>query len=326
VGWNQLVTPSLDPVVYQGGKALNDWYGWCLATVQAAFNAPWAGSTAWDAWSNRVSIKHADRNLPSGVYVPIWFSGYGGAGHVAIYKDGQIWTSPFTHVPNFYTGYTSIDALAKGYGITYVGWSEDIGGVQVAQYVPDAPANLTGGNGVAEKVTVDTSRILANGVLARNGVAGRGDALDGSNGGDSYIGQDLSNALVQQLFLSDEARQWRDSSDPNSVTGINNRLSAGDAAQGQISQLQGTIDNLQKTITDIQTTASTDSTATKQDLKDALDKVANLTKQLQTANDDLAKLQQNTAPTDSGNQPASTDQANAFAGLVNFLKKLLNIK
>jgi hypothetical protein len=320
VAYQQLRNPNLDPVVYQNGKVLGDWYGWCLATVQSAFNTGWAGPNAWDAWNNRLAYKHADRNIPSGVFVPIWFSGYSGLGHVAIYKDGQIWTSPFTHIPNFYTGYKSIDALARGYGITYVGWSEDIGGVRVVQ---PQPVNIPqGGNNVGEKITVDTSRILAHGVLARNGVAGRAQALDGGNVGDAWVGQELTNKFVQDLFLSDEARQWRDSSDPNSINGINNRLAAGDSAIAQVGGLQGQITNFQKTIDELNKTIELGDRATKQQLQDALNKVSDLTAKLQQANDKLGQLQQNVPPTD----PSVQGQLDALNSIKAFLKKLFGDK
>jgi hypothetical protein len=52
----------------------------------------------------------------------------------------SIWTSPFRHVPYFYTGYNSVDELANGYGVTFVGWSEDIGGMRVIEFLADQPA------------------------------------------------------------------------------------------------------------------------------------------------------------------------------------------
>ncbi len=142
--WQQGVVPNLDPYVYNGGILLTDWYGWCLATVRAAFSSPYSGPSAWSGWSDYCQFKHADRNWPVGVYFPIWFSGYGGLGHVAIAfinSNGSmnIWTSPFNHVPYFYTGYNSVDTLASGYGVTYVGWSEDIAGQRIIEYIT-APA------------------------------------------------------------------------------------------------------------------------------------------------------------------------------------------
>lgn len=141
--WKQLVTPNLDPYVYDPGL-LSDWFGECLATVRAAFNAPYSGWCAWVGWTYYVQVQHEDRNFPIGVYFPIWFSGYGGEGHVAfayVNSSGAmgIWTSPYTHVPYFFTGYHSVDELAAGYGVTYVGWSEDIAGMNVIQQVADAP-------------------------------------------------------------------------------------------------------------------------------------------------------------------------------------------
>lgn len=139
--WKQLKTPNLDPVVYNGGVALNDWYGWCLATVETAFGTARSYPTAWAAWQ-ATTKKHEDRNWPIGVYFPLWFSGWGGAGHVAfafINNSGQmnIWTSPYTHIPYFYTGYHDVDVLAKGYLVTYVGWSEDLAGSSLIEFVPD---------------------------------------------------------------------------------------------------------------------------------------------------------------------------------------------
>jgi hypothetical protein len=140
MAWKQLQEPDLDPYIRQpngsgGSYILNDWLGWCLAYVSTAFNSGWAGATAWQGWE-RTALKHQDRSLPSGVYIPLWFSGYYGFGHVVIYKDGVIWSSPISHKPTADVWY-SIEDIERNYGVTYVGWSEDIGGTLVAQYAPD---------------------------------------------------------------------------------------------------------------------------------------------------------------------------------------------
>lgn len=145
MAWNQIVTPNLDPYTYVNGKLLTDWYGWCLATVRCAYNAPFSGLNAGSGWTDYTQVKHEDRNFPVGVYFPIWFSGYGGLGHVAFaYVNDQgsmnIWTSPFTHTPYFYTGYHDVDTLARDYKLdAFVGWSEDMGGMRVIEFVPDQP-------------------------------------------------------------------------------------------------------------------------------------------------------------------------------------------
>lgn len=128
----QVKTPNLDPVIYQNGVGLNDWSGWCLAYVQTAFGTGWAGSTAWDCWINRLTKKHADRNLPAGVYIPIFFSGYYGMGHTAIYKDGKVWSSPLTHKP-YADVFNSIGEVERSFGVVYVGWSEDLGGTLLVE-------------------------------------------------------------------------------------------------------------------------------------------------------------------------------------------------
>lgn len=132
----QLVTPNLDPVLHSEGHVLTNWVGWCLLYTQTAFHSGWAGSNAWEAWNDHVKIKHQDRNIPSGMYVPIWFSGYHGMGHSCIYKDGHIWSTPL-HAGFTAAQWNSIEEVEQHYGVSYVGWSEDIGGTQVVEYTPD---------------------------------------------------------------------------------------------------------------------------------------------------------------------------------------------
>lgn len=134
----QLITPNLDPVLHQDGQILTNWVGWCLLYTQTAFGAGWAGSDAWEAWTDHVHIKHEDRNIPNGMYVPIWFSGYHNLGHSAIYKDGQVWCTPLSRSFTA-TVWNSIAEVEQHYGVTYAGWSEDIGSTQVVEFIPDAP-------------------------------------------------------------------------------------------------------------------------------------------------------------------------------------------
>lgn len=119
----QLVTPNLD---------VRTTLGFCLNYVQTAYLAPNAGVSAWWAWNNSTELRHEDSDLPSGVYVPVWFSGYQGLGHVAIYKDGTVYSSPYTNKTTHDT-LGSIAEAERVYGVKYVGWSEDIAGLKVIE-------------------------------------------------------------------------------------------------------------------------------------------------------------------------------------------------
>ena len=142
--WKQTKVPHLDPVVYLNGKILYDWMGWCLAVAQTMFGSQRTSPSAWSEWVNVVKHKHQDRNIPGGVYVPIWFDGYWNGqrvGHVAIYKDGKVWSSPYRSKP-YADVLGSIAEVERIYGMRYVGWSEDIGNTRVIQWVP-AVVNAT---------------------------------------------------------------------------------------------------------------------------------------------------------------------------------------
>lgn len=143
--WKNTKIPNLDPVIYQGGAILWNWLGYCLAYVQTAFGAGWAGVTAWESWSSAKG-KHADRNFPIGVYVPIWFSHtgtYGGVrknwGHVAILRidpngSVKIWSSPLSNKA-YADVFTGISQLERAFNASFVGWTEFVGPTRVLEYV-----------------------------------------------------------------------------------------------------------------------------------------------------------------------------------------------
>jgi hypothetical protein len=130
--WQQLVQPSI----------VSDNAGMCLRFVQSVYGAPVKYASAWDAW-NATTLKHLDRDLPP-VSVPLWFSHYGtyggvyaNWGHVVAYfpERGQFLSSP----PNGYgnTWLNSIEAVERMFNSRYVGWSEDLNGLQLVKYTTD---------------------------------------------------------------------------------------------------------------------------------------------------------------------------------------------
>lgn len=93
------------------------------------------------------------------------------------------------------------------------------------------------GANMADKIDINASRILQHGILARNGVAGRGYALDGTTG-DPWVGGELTLKFLNDIFNSPEAKQWRDSNDSNSVKGINASLAKIPALEKEVADLK----------------------------------------------------------------------------------------
>ncbi|GAA1053895.1 hypothetical protein [Dietzia natronolimnaea] len=117
--------------------------GMCLEYVQNAFGAGWSGSYALDGWNRNSQFNHPNRNIPSGVFVPIWFDGYWTGiryGHVAIYKDGVVYSSPWTQANAAISKHDVLGSIAdveRIYRMTYIGWSEGIGGTRVVEKVKE---------------------------------------------------------------------------------------------------------------------------------------------------------------------------------------------
>lgn len=133
--------------------------GACLRYAQSFFGAPVKHRSAWHAW-NATQHKHGVTEPLPGVPVLLWFSHYGeyndGAGrygddparpywgnwgHVAINVPGVgVYTSPgFKHGSEVWD---SIAQVESRFGARYVGWSEDINGLRVAQLDGAVPVNV----------------------------------------------------------------------------------------------------------------------------------------------------------------------------------------
>lgn len=150
MAFRQILSPNLDndpkhPLyVYQGGGILTDWYGWCLAVVHASFGAKGSSYSAKTAWQAN-GTKHRDYNLPEGVWIPVWWEG-GKYGHVAeAYRKGDqitVYSSPYTHKPNFQVFKGSVkatlDSIGKTYGVGgFSGWSETLLDSRIISWVED---------------------------------------------------------------------------------------------------------------------------------------------------------------------------------------------
>ena len=110
--------------------------GWCLQYVREAFGiTPGVQPTATAGW-NASPTKHRDRNFPTGVWHPVWFSLKNvPAGHVALRApNGNVYsTSDDNNTPHCHPDLDDLINYYNRYGqpITYLGWTEDIENVTV---------------------------------------------------------------------------------------------------------------------------------------------------------------------------------------------------
>jgi hypothetical protein len=131
--WTQKSSVNLDA---------EDYAGWCLRFQQRAF----PGSpvtyfpTARAAWDG-TPFRHEEQPDGSAI-VPISFSWVGSIngvrqdwGHAAVFVPGRgVLSSPGSGYGQQWFG--SIDECARFFGATYLGWTEDVGGYRVVDYVP----------------------------------------------------------------------------------------------------------------------------------------------------------------------------------------------
>jgi len=129
------------------GRAIDlnaqDQAGYCLRFQQRVFPGSPAvyyptARAAWDA----SGFKHGE--YPDGsAIVPISYSWCGTInglyqdwGHAAVFVPGRgILSSPGSGYGQQW--FSSIDELARAWGLTYLGWTEDVGGFRVVDYVAD---------------------------------------------------------------------------------------------------------------------------------------------------------------------------------------------
>ena len=153
-GWTNTTRINLDPIIFQYNditgrvEALTDWMGWCLAVAQNIYSAGYSGTTALNCWNANIGGgNHADRNIPIGVKVPLFFSGFWGAGHVLVVEmnergGGIAWTSPNTNKPSVDAlSFNSLDELIArmknewARDLNYLGWSEYLGPTRVVEQI-----------------------------------------------------------------------------------------------------------------------------------------------------------------------------------------------
>jgi hypothetical protein len=143
----------------QPNTSVQDGTGWCLRFTQSVWGAPARYNSAWDAW-NATQHKHTDRVMPSDS-VPVWFSHYGSYGTPATYGNWGHVVSWIVTEKKFLSspakGYgqqwlNSIEEVERVYNSKYVGWSEDINGLRVAN--TNTPTPKTTHNGETDMIII----------------------------------------------------------------------------------------------------------------------------------------------------------------------------
>lgn len=136
MSWQSLVNVNLGTVAPPG---------MCLAFAKDAVGAPAGVDTARESWDMAQDKHWGDYNLPN-VPVAVYWSwvgdvGYGtwDYGHVCIWVPGMgLFSSP----KNWYDApgsawYYSIDEVSNWIGGSYLGWTTDLNGMQIARWVED---------------------------------------------------------------------------------------------------------------------------------------------------------------------------------------------
>lgn len=130
-----------DPFAFaqaQHERPSQNWHGWCLVFVHDAFGVPARYPSAAAAWIN-AAHKHPETDphkIPRGVPV-FWAGGSHGYGHVAVSRgDGTCWTTDL--IRDGQVDVAPIELVRERWGLTLVGWTEDLNGVTV--WTPPKPA------------------------------------------------------------------------------------------------------------------------------------------------------------------------------------------
>ena len=102
---------------------------YCLRFTRQAYGIPAVWPTAWLAY--KATKKKHTTALPA-VQVPVWFRTKSGVGHVAIWVPGKgVLSSPASGYGQAW--FKTVHELESRWGITYVGWSEDLNGRTVVR-------------------------------------------------------------------------------------------------------------------------------------------------------------------------------------------------
>lgn len=113
--------------------------GYCLREVRECYGVGPRANDAAEAWAtaDHRHLEHDPNVIPRGVPV-FWLGGTEGHGHVAISTgDGRCWSTDINRTGYF--DHVDIDDITSKWGLSLVGWTEDLNGVRVWTPNPKGP-------------------------------------------------------------------------------------------------------------------------------------------------------------------------------------------
>lgn len=167
-----MVVQTADQGIANARKTTKNDVGMCLWYTQEWLKTPHVYPDATAQW-NAAKYKHAgDRNPPAGAPVS-WTGGSKGHGHSALsLGGGRIRTIDCTKGGT--TSETDLGWVERAWGLTYKGWHEDLGGVDIPY--------LRGGGGPTNPNGVKVGDLVY--AIANGGLIGR-ETPGGNSSGTS---------------------------------------------------------------------------------------------------------------------------------------------
>lgn len=199
--YKQVKTPNFDPYIRQGSTILQSWLGWCMAYVEQSVGQFYVYGNAIQGWSKVQGRKTT--KPPTGVWIPLWYSGYYQQGHVLWAKfnangSGTAFTSPRSHKPyaekiTFKSNADLTAQLRRGWAsdIKYLGWSEFVGKQRIVQYVAPKPkpapkkTGFVAGRRIAKQGTARVT--LKSGLNVRSEPSTKSSVVASYRAGQSFV-------------------------------------------------------------------------------------------------------------------------------------------
>ncbi|RYH16047.1 hypothetical protein EON65_30730 [archaeon] len=164
------------------------WSGWCASLMWRSGNLPEASAcpSAIECYYRSHIISHDVMSAPSGAYH--WWD-IGSDGHVAMATTNGWAMMASCHVTESWgncIGVTSVSSYTSSVGATYLGWSYDYAGAEIADVHSNTPSNTIPQSNTVNTGTPDSAYYMRQQVYASH--YGYTGPIDGVLGQNSWAG------------------------------------------------------------------------------------------------------------------------------------------